>query len=138
MWTDSQMGGTQVRKKVAAPPFSMVFFCRQITPQRLYASQDYTAGPTGELLDVRAALHKSHPLLYPQYIVFTLLKRRDRVGRAGNLTWPSMPPGVAGPRTGPETPSHQRPPEAAKLVGVPGREQTTSQQRGGVCDLVIL
>lgn len=132
------MGGTQVRKKVAAPPFSMVFFCRQITPQRLYASQDYTAGPTGELLDVRAALHKSHPLLYPQYIVFTLLKRRDRVGRAGNLTWPSMPPGVAGPRTGPETPSHQRPPEAAKLVGVPGREQTTSQQRGGVCDLVIL
>jgi hypothetical protein len=49
-----------------------------------------------------------------------------------------MPPGVAGPRTGPETPSHQRPPEAAKLVGVPGREQTTSQQRGGVCDLVIL
>jgi hypothetical protein len=68
MWTDSQMGGTQVRKKVAAPPFSMVFFCRQITPQRLYASQDYTAGPTGELLDVRAALHKSHPLLYPQYL----------------------------------------------------------------------
>lgn len=62
-----RMGELRARKKVAAPPFSMIFFCRQITPQRLYASQDYTARSTGELLDVRAAMHKSHPLLYLRY-----------------------------------------------------------------------